>query len=456
MVAAVGLSQYNVALMHVVNHAFFVRQHRYWNLDSDIFNVLESHLIEKWNDDPSFRNFLKKDISTNISFKFKLNLRWERLMKMNFRKNCINMIENFYSFEKFIMEKINEGFQVMSRCRIEKISSPYFSAARLLIQIFLILKVGNLCQGIIIYFNYIMLIICKVAKTNISFIYKFHKIVATFMRLICNYFFCSNLIYLLLINYLKFNSVNCAYYNSNNPINNYNPIYKKKSNTLNRTAVTSPASQQATANFKIFKLECKELFKPYKSLIKILFELKFKIPKWLSLLDNTYKNISYIRHFIHKRCFLWMIKKHKKVSKNKLYDLYFKEGSFNFSLLKTNKDIKNFHKNFHKNLSRKYSNSRDQKLFFDLAKPNLKFLNVEKEYNNILNALINNKSGIYLFWLLNKPYKCYLGSSVNLRKRFYDHYRNAPKSEIHVKFYNSVKKHSWSIAILRLVFRLLN
>ena len=151
MVAAIGLSQYNVALFHLVNHAFFVRQHRYLNLDFNTLhatvNVFESHF--KWYDGPSFRNLLKKGITTNISFEFKLNLRWERLMKMNFRQNCIIMIKLFYSrlyilaLEKFIMKKINEGSQVMSRCRIEKISSPYFRNIIFLMKIVQILKVGK-------------------------------------------------------------------------------------------------------------------------------------------------------------------------------------------------------------------------------------------------------------------------------------------------------------------------
>ena len=169
MVAAIGLSQYNVALFHLVNHAFFVRQHRYLNLDFKTLNVFESHLI--WYDGPSFRNLLKKGISTNTSFEFKLNLRWERLMKMNFRQNCIIMIKIVYSrlyilaLEKFIMKKINEGSQVMSRCRIEKISSPYFGIFTILMKIVQILKVGKPVHGIIVVYFYIIFIVSRVAET---------------------------------------------------------------------------------------------------------------------------------------------------------------------------------------------------------------------------------------------------------------------------------------------------
>jgi hypothetical protein len=37
---------------------------------------------------------------------------------------------------------------------------------------------------------------------------------------------------------------------------------------------------------------------------------------------------------------------------------------------------------------------------FPLVKPNLKFINVDKNYELINKSLINLGSGIYLFWLL--------------------------------------------------------
>jgi hypothetical protein len=60
--------------------------------------------------------------------------------------------------------------------------------------------------------------------------------------------------------------------------------------------------------------------------------------------------------------------------------------------------------------------------FFNLAKPDLKFHNIEKEYQNILNKLDKLSHGIYLFWNLENPYKCYLGSSLNLKLRFKVHF----------------------------------
>jgi len=42
MVMAVGLSQHNVALMHVVNHAFFIREPYESNLIRKLYYLLET------------------------------------------------------------------------------------------------------------------------------------------------------------------------------------------------------------------------------------------------------------------------------------------------------------------------------------------------------------------------------------------------------------------------------
>lgn len=87
----------------------------------------------------------------------------------------------------------------------------------------------------------------------------------------------------------------------------------------------------------------------------------------------------------------------------------------------------------------------------------LKFINVEKEYENILNKLNSLSSGgIYLFWLLDDPCsraptKFYLGSAINLKKRFYTHYNNSLINNNHPKFYNCVKKYGWSKFGFRIV-----
>ena len=68
------------------------------------------------------------------------------------------------------------------------------------------------------------------------------------------------------------------------------------------------------------------------------------------------------------------------------------------------------------------------------SQPDLKFINVEKNYDlineslNYLSTKTPGGSGIYLFWLLDNPSKCYIGSSINLKRRFNDHYKNYLKN----------------------------
>jgi hypothetical protein len=75
---------------------------------------------------------------------------------------------------------------------------------------------------------------------------------------------------------------------------------------------------------------------------------------------------------------------------------------------------------------------------FPLVKPNLKFINVDKNYELINKSLINLGSGI-LFLLLEDPSKCYIDFAINLKRRFNTHYKSY-KNNRHPKFYNCVPK----------------
>lgn len=82
---------------------------------------------------------------------------------------------------------------------------------------------------------------------------------------------------------------------------------------------------------------------------------------------------------------------------------------------------------------------------FNLVSQDWRSMIAEKEYQNILNKLNSLSSGgIYLFWLLDDPSKCYVGSAINFKKRFYTHYNNSLINNNHPKFYNCVKKYGWS------------
>ncbi len=325
---ACGLGQFSISFFHLINHAFFVRQHRYLNLIAFfIYRLLKiatnsyTHTTQMWKeqvwelyDGPSLRNLLKRNKSTYLFFKFKYNLKWERLMKMNSRQNCIIMIGIFYSFEKFIPEIINEGPHITSRCRIEKISSPFLESCSLPLKIIQILKVGK--QNLFNWFN---------KYFNPEFYY----------GVIINNFNSFNNVYILaagpqgwpegpLINY-KYNSVlnvgpcDIKLYSMTPSFNNIErPFLARKG---------GPKGHYHNKK-KDFRSECKTIFKLHKSHDKIISELNILIYKWIFLLGKSYKSLSFMKNYIHKRSWLWAKKKHKKVGKNILFNFYFKDNKF--------------------------------------------------------------------------------------------------------------------------------
>jgi group I intron endonuclease len=410
---ACGISGYDIAIFHIVNHGFFVRQHRYWNPLPIIILLLLAlnDFLKSWAG-PSIGNLLKVDILTYIFAKFKYNLRGERSMKMNSCQNCIIVINNFYSFETSTQKKVDDGPQIMSRCRIEKISSPYHRNHSG--QIVSILKVGKLGKvlrhKILIYQLFLPLFL---GIDNIILSIQYGCRIGYQAKALGN---AKDRLFLT-------NSKECRISHSS---------YKIYNKNINRIHVRSYSTQNYNNlnnlnNIKIFKQECKGIFKLNSSVQNLINKLIKFIPRWVSLLGDSYKTINFIRHYIYKRSWIWAIKKHK-ISHKKIYNLYFKPNQNNFSLFLHNKDIKNLY----------------DKNFFYLAKEDLIFINIEKKYENILKKLNNLTNGIYLFWVLDNPYKCYLGSSDNLKRRFKVHYKNSLTTNKHPKFYNYIKKYGWS------------
>lgn len=174
-----------------------------------------------------------------------------------------------------------------------------------------------------------------------------------------------------------------------------------------------------------FKKDCNNIFESNLSIDIILYRLKRLIIKYNQNRKFSNKFLRFIRNYIHNKSWLWAKKKHKKLGKNKIYDLYFKKGKNNFSTLNFNN--LNCHCNFN----------------FPLAKPNLKFINVDTNYQLINKSLTNLGSGIYLFWLLDEPSKCYIGSAIDLKRRFNTHYKSYNNNK-HPKFYSCVNKYSWT------------
>ena len=103
---------------------------------------------------------------------------------------------------------------------------------------------------------------------------------------------------------------------------------------------------------------------------------------------------------------MWFIIKKQKNKKKQKKKGIASQGINNFSTLNLN-DL-NCHCNFK----------------FPLVKPNFNFFNVDKNYELINKSLINLGSGIYLFWLLVDPSKCYIGYAINLKRKFNTHYKS--------------------------------
>ena len=238
---------------------------------------------------------------------------------MNSYQNCNNVIEKFYSIylyrsdEIFIQEKINKGpsfislyikdHHIKNKCRIERILPSYNN---IIVKIVKMLKVGKpVC--IVLH----ELILSNILKILIIIIFNYIQINRFALADSFTYFF------ILQYNNLHYNDIIYYIYSSNN---------KDSIKTHNQNI-----------DLFFFKKECKNIFKPYLTIDKILYRLQILIPKWASLFKPTYKNIDFIRHYIHNRSWIWAKKKHPRVSKDYLYNIYFKKGSYNFSILNINK-----------------------------------------------------------------------------------------------------------------------
>ena len=86
MIVAVGISQYNLALFHLLTHAFFVRRDRkYYSLDGS-----------------SFEKKCKGYKLTYLYFKFVYSLWYKRLTRVNPWKNCVIVLKIFHFCVKYI------------------------------------------------------------------------------------------------------------------------------------------------------------------------------------------------------------------------------------------------------------------------------------------------------------------------------------------------------------------
>jgi hypothetical protein len=172
------------------------------------------------------------------------------------------VIENFYSIylyrsdEIFIQEKINKGpnfisfyikvHHIKNKCRIERILPSYNN---IIVKIVKMLKVGKPVCSVLL--QELILSLINILKDMIIIIFNYIKINSFFYYF--TYFF------ILQDNNLHYKDVIYYIYSSNN---------KDSINTHNHNQ-----------NIDLFKKECKNIFKPYLTIEKILYRLQLLIPK---------------------------------------------------------------------------------------------------------------------------------------------------------------------------------
>ena len=184
-----------------------------------------------------------------------------------------------------------------------------------------------------------------------------------------------------------------------------------------------------------------------KSLDVLIIEITPFLLFWLLLFGFSDKNRRFIDNVIHSFCWLWLKKKYHRISKTELYLQFFKKNSsfINFSVLKSRILLKKLNIiSFFQSLFFCNFLTKDFRVFFSNRSLNLQFNNVNIQYDLILKKLLSlNASGIYCFHMTKFPFKFYLGSSVNLDRRFKAHFREDLSSKKHPKFYSYVRKYGW-------------
>lgn len=185
----------------------------------------------------------------------------------------------------------------------------------------------------------------------------------------------------------------------------------------------------------------------YKEVSSINKRISILIKKWIFIfyvldLNLNNKYIRLLSNIIYKRYWIWGLKKFKKQPKKDIYlnlQLNNKESSlFNGESVSKISSFITYNKLNCLNMKIlhfpvKYDDKTQNYLFIS----NLTNL-------DIIRSLIPNENGIYLFWYNLDPRICYLGSSVNLKRRIIAHINQSKISNNrHPKFYSFINKYGW-------------
>ena len=396
MVLASGLSNYSASLFHLMNHAFFVRWYRYFDLH-DVLSFRNTLIGDKltylFSEFEDKEHLLRKSVFSSfiiiLEFLVKIIIgirdrygEWKR----TFVKNCVIVIRLYNLNANFLQEKRKDNTHIISYRSIE--------------------STFNLSFIINIFYNKIVKIL-KISKP---------VIILDLLQLILNY---------IQANFYCYAQSGCRIdYQAKALSNVKDRLFLTRSwdrsishgcyKTFQRYYSYYPKKKILHESISYFHINLEKEI--------IFYKLNYIIPHWIMLLGNSNKNIHWLRNIIYKRLKTWAIKKFKG-NHTKIFDEHlsnFKE-IFNFNTLPLNiPPLKNY------------------PVFNDIKKNQLE---IEKFLNDL-----DVKSGIYIFYLTDKPLHFYIGQSIDLKKRFLAHI-NQPFNELsklkHPKFYSYVNKYQW-------------
>lgn len=472
MVFACGLSNYSVSLFHLVNHGFFVWQHRYFNLKDGF----------------SFRSLIQGFKLTYLLSKLKVTWNKKGEREWTLVKTSLSWLKLSTLYEKIPQEKGIKKPHIKSWWSIE---------STLLLLTLLFLLIGN---------NRVTIKVLKVGKPvkiwlNFLLIWLFleiswKKLIQYGCRIVTKLIALSNVKDRFFwitswegwIDYscLTKLSIPCNWGNMNNinpginllvksknwppspaPIGGtYGAVrgvnlyrghipYKPQILIIRSIHKSTSKNSLSTYHLILFKKELKFIFKSYRKFETLFQDLQTILWRYLILIGKSQQVMRKLDNIIHQNCWLWIKKKHVKVNKKDLYNQYFetREKFLNFNLIKSRYILSGVISRG-KHTINKDSNFFSQDFFSMWESLNIidHFLwpNVEQNIEKICEEL-KGKSGIYIFWLTNNKSNCYVGSGVDLSRRIKTHYRNALINHKHPKFYNAVKKYGWSCFSLQIL-----
>lgn len=475
MVFACGLSNYSVSIYHLVNHGFFVWQHRYLNL-------IDSFSYRNWIQGKILTYFLSKlEDFWNKKGELMWTLIKTSLSWLNF--STLLCYRQWHSYEKISQEKDIKKLHIKSWWSIESTWLLLRFGDNIFNLPIKILKVGkpvNLITRIKSYLSFInpinwvllmrlrlqygcRIVTKRIALSNIRDRFFW---IASWEGWID--YSCLNILKLIFliqkkteISFLGYGASGAEYLEPkfffsearSEALSKYLRHYtlKKSVNSSFNIGTSNQRSWMVPLNYftshsynlALFKAELKFLFQPYRDLNILYKDLYNIILRYIYILNISIKNMRLLDNIIHQGCWLWVKKKHPKTNKNKLYHQYFAETP-SLNKLKLRYIIK---KNSIELIDTKslhtFKENNKFIIVWNKQKIIFKWINIENHIEIILD-LLKNKSGIYIFWLTKDKKNCYIGSGVNLSRRIKTHYKNALITNKHPKFYNAIKKYGWS------------